>query len=205
MHQEALNNKCKEIFARLGGFKDFYLAGGTALALQVGHRMSVDFDFFSKKEIPADLLDKVKKIFSSQKIAVSVNNPDELTVFVEDVKLSFIKYPFPVLFDLIDYEDVKLLSIKEIAATKAYSVGRRGTYKDYVDLYFILLKNLSSLGEIIETATKKYGGEFNSRLFFEQLIYLDDITDFKILFLGEEILKNDLRVFFENEIKKIKL
>lgn len=205
MHQEVLNNKCQEIFAKLKNFGDFYLAGGTALALQIGHRISIDFDFFSEKEISKDLLDKVKKDFFDKKIVISVNNPDELTVFVDGVKVSFIKYPFPVIFDFVECQEVKLLSIKEIAATKAYAIGRRGVYKDYIDLYFIISGNFLSLDEIIKTSEKKYRDEFNSRLFLEQLTYLEDIEDSQILFLKEEIDKNKLEKFFEDEIRKIKL
>lgn len=205
MHPEALKNKCKEIFARLGNFNDFYLAGGTALALQIGHRVSVDFDFFSEKEISGNLLDKVKKTFFDKKLVVSVNNPDELTVFVDDIKISFIRYPFSVLFGFVEYGGIKLLNIKEIAASKAYTIGRRGSYKDYADLYFIIFENLSSFDEIIEISNKKYGGEFNSRLFLEQIIYLEDTADVEILSLKEKVTKKEIKNFFENEIKKIKL
>jgi len=205
MHPEALNNECKEIFAKLNNFDDFYLAGGTALSLQIGHRISIDFDFFSEKEIPEKLLDEVEKTFFDKKVVVSVNNPDELTVFADEVKISFIKYPFPVLFDFVEYEGVKLLNVKEIAATKAYTIGRRGTYKDYADLYFIISKDFLSLDKIIEISDKKYGSEFNSRLFLEQLIYLEDVDDSEILFLKEKMDKKYLKNFFENEIKKIKL
>ena len=63
MRQEALTNKGQEIFSWLENFKDYYLAGGTALALQIGHRISVDFDLFYSENIPKDLLRKIKTIF----------------------------------------------------------------------------------------------------------------------------------------------
>ena len=71
-------------------------------------------------------------------MVVSVNNPDELTVFINGVKITFLRYPFSLQNKLIDYNGIKLMNAKEIAATKAYTVGRRGTIKDYVDLYFII-------------------------------------------------------------------
>jgi len=173
------------------------------LALQIGHRISVDFDFFSDKEISKDLLSKIKRVFQDNKVVVSVNNPEELTVFVDEVKLTFLKYPFPVISDFIEYNDIKLLDIKEIAASKAYTIGRRQLYKDYIDLYYIILEKHSDLNEIIEISEKKYKDEFNSRLFLEQLINLDDITDKKIIFLKDKINKELLRDFFEKEIKKV--
>jgi len=201
----ALSDKAKEIFPKLSNFNDFYLAGGTALALQIGHRMSVDFDLFSGEDIPDNLLDKVKKNFFDKSLSLSVNNIDELTVFIEEIKTTFLKYPFPIILDVIDYEGVKLLSVKEIAATKAYTIGRRGSYKDYVDLYFIISGQYSSLDEIINLAEKKYGGEFNSRLFLEQLVYLEDIKDIEIIFLGKKISKAEVEEFFKKIISQIKL
>ena len=205
MHPEVLDKKRQNIFSYLAEFKDFYLAGGTALALQINHRISVDFDLFSRKEISKNLLTKVKNVFTDKNIVVSVNNPDELTVFIDKIKVTFLKYPFPIILDLIEYEKVGFLDTQEIAATKAYTIGKRGSYKDYVDLYFIFKEKHSSLSRVIKLAEQKYKEEFNSRLFLEQLIFLQDIQDEKILFLKEKISKTGLEEFFKQEINKFSL
>lgn len=205
MYLKVLDKNKQKIFFNLKKFEGFYLAGGTALALQLGHRVSADFDLFSAREISPTLLLKVKSVFINKKIVPAVNNRDELTVFIGGIKVSFIKYPFPVLEALIDYQGIKLLTPKEIAVTKAYSIGRRGTYKDYIDLYFVLAKKYCSLDNIIKLAEKKYGAEFNSRLFLEQLVYLEDVKDIDIIFLRNKITKNRLQNFFNQEIKKLKL
>ena len=206
MHPEALKEQSRALFSGLKQFPKFYLAGGTALALQIGHRVSVDFDLFSDREIEKTLLSKVQQTFLDYAVSVSVNNPEELTVFTGDTKITFLRYPFPALLDLADYEGLSLLGVKEIAATKAYTIGRRGSYKDYIDLYFIFSEKYAFLEEVIGLAEKKYGGEFNARLFLEQLIYLDDIEDTAIEFLREGPSdKKMLENFFADEIKKIKL
>jgi len=205
MYQEVLNDKGKIIFPYLEKFKDFYLAGGTALALQMGHRISIDFDFFCDKKISKTLLNKVRKVFENKTVIPLVNNTDELTVLVEDVKITFLKYPFPVLHQLIDCDGLNLLSIKEIASTKAYSIGRRGVLKDYVDLYFIISKKETTLEEIIKISEKKYGDIFNARLFLEQLIDVKNVEDTDIVFLKEKVNKKTLELFFEKEIGKLKL
>jgi hypothetical protein len=202
MHLEVLTEKGKEIFAQLNAFRDFYLAGGTALALQIAHRRSVDFDLFTAEEIPVGLLAKVKRVFENSSVIVSVNDPGELTVFADDVKITFLHYPYPVVQDRVEEDGLSLLSIQEIAATKAYTIGRRGFYKDYVDLYFVLKGQYASLEEILAIAEKKYGADFNGRLFLEQLVYLDDIHDTEILFLQEPITKDQLAEFFIQEIRK---
>ena len=204
MHQEVLTDKGKEIFEKLKDLNGYYLAGGTALALQIGHRVSVDFDLFSLEKISKNLLVKIKKIFIQWPVSASVNNSDELTVFIKETKVSFINYPFPVLLDFVDLDGISTLSIKEIGATKAYTIGRRGSFKDYVDLFFILKKQLSSLEEIISLAEKKYKHEFNSRLFLEQLTYTKDIEDADIVLLRDQLDKKTVFDFLYQEVSKIK-
>src|SRR3989344_1611864 len=165
MHPEALTEISATLFPALKQFSDFYLAGGTALALQLGHRISVDFDLFGGVDIEKDLLRKVKRVFPDSVSVPLINNPDELSVLVDGVKLTFLKYPFPVLNDYVDLAGLKTLGILELAATKAYTIGRRGSLKDYIDLYFVLAKQYGSLEQVIELAGKKFNGEFNARLF----------------------------------------
>lgn len=206
MRLEALSGRGKKLFPLLKNFPEFYLAGGTALALQIGHRLSVDFDFFSPQPIERNLLNKVKKIFVACRVSPSINNQDELTVFVDGVKITFLKYPFPLLTKLIKFKGIKILNAKEIGIAKAYAIGRRGSYKDYVDLYFIFKKKIASLSEIISLAVKKYGSDFNSRLFLEQLLYLEDIKDLKISFLGQkQVSKEEISRFFKKEIKNFRI
>ncbi|MEK7146916.1 MAG: nucleotidyl transferase AbiEii/AbiGii toxin family protein, partial [Patescibacteria group bacterium] len=131
LHLEALTPHAQNLFSNLSVFSDFYLAGGTALALQIGHRISYDFDLFSEKPIQKTLLVKIEKLFKSNKIIISVNNKDELTVYLEETKLTFLHYPFPIIKPLIFENNIALLSVPEIAATKAYTIGRRATYRDY--------------------------------------------------------------------------
>ena len=205
MHKEALTKEGAALFPLLSKFDGFTLAGGTALALQIGHRISVDFDLFSKEEIPKGLLPKVKLAFKARTIEPSINNPDELTVFVDTIKITFLRYPFPDVDVSVTLGGLTMLSVKEIAATKAYTIGRRGAYKDYVDLYFILSQMHATLAEIIELAEKKFGSEFNSRLFLEQLIFLDDIEDTEIQFLKTPVTRPELIVYFKARIKELLL
>jgi len=205
MHLEAIKSEQREIFKRLRAFKEYYLTGGTALALQIGHRISLDFDFFSQREIPKSLLSEIKKIFGEYKIKIEVNHPEQLTVKLNETGLTFVKYPFPLIFKLIKYKGIKILSVPEIAATKAFTLGHRATLKDYVDIYFILKEGHISLREIIEISRKKFKDEFNQRLFLEQLLYLEDVEDVPIEFLKEEPTKLQIQKFFEKEIAKLKI
>lgn len=203
---EALTKEAQTALPQLAGLSaGFYLAGGTGLGLQINHRISVDFDFFSEKKIPKKLLETIERHFSGKQAAVQVNNPEELTLTLDGIKLTFLYYPFPVLGRLIDYKGLKLLNVPEIGAAKAYSLGRRATYKDYVDLYFILSGRHTSLEEIIKLSQRKYREQFEPRLFLEQLVYLKDIIDTEIEFLKKPIDKQQLEEYFRQEIKKLNL
>lgn len=205
MQPAALKSEQRKIFKKLRYFPEFYLVGGTALALQIGHRISVDFDLFSAKEIPPGLLDKVKRIFKEFKIKTIINHSEQLSVKADKTKIDFVKYNFPLTLDLIEFEGVKVLSITEIAAMKALALNHRGTLKDYVDLYFILKDKYSTLKEVKRIAEKKYKEEFNFRLFLEQTVYLKDIKEEKLQFLKEKVSINQLEEYFQKKIKKLKL
>jgi hypothetical protein len=205
MHYEALTENGKKLFPKLAEFPDFYLAGGTALAFQIGHRVSVDFDLFIGGKIKKTLLAKVEEVFSKCTREILVNNSNELTLLADSVKITFLSYPFPVLLPFEKQKGINFLGIKEIGATKAYTIGRRGQIKDYIDVYFILKEQHATLLEIMEFAEKRYGEAFDRRLFLEQLLFLDDIEDAKISFLRDPIDKNGLKEFFESEVRKIQL
>ena len=207
LHTEALTEEAKRLFPKLSGFKeDFYLAGGTALALQIGHRVSVDFDLFSPDPIKKTLLARVEATYEGMSLEIFVNNSRELTLLIQGVKHTFLHYPFPIIRPFEEHNPLPFLSVKEILATKAYSIGRRGAFKDYVDLYTGINERISSLQEVIDFAREKYGDVFSDRLFLEQTVYLDDITEDAITMLNRPVpTKQNLIDFFSGEITKISL
>ncbi len=205
MHLEALKSEQKKIFQKLNEFPDFYLAGGTALALQIGHRISVDFDLFSKKDILPTLLQKARRVFKYSKIKIILNHSEQLSITINGIKIDFVKYKFSLISGLKEFKNVKLSQVSEIAAMKAYTLNYRGTYKDYVDLYFILKNKCTTLKEIKKIAEKKYKDDFNFRLFLEQLIYLGDIIPEKIEFLGKRVSKAEIENFFQKIVRETKI
>lgn len=170
------------------------------MALQIGHRISVDFDFFCDKEIDKRLFPKVKKVFSGHAMRLAVSNVDELTLFVDEIKVTFFNYQYEPLLAMVPYEGIRMLDKKEIAASKAFTIGKRGAYKDYVDLYFLLSGGHTTLQEIIALANKKYKDDFNDRLFLEQLVYMDDVPEAEIIFLAPRVGERELASFFKKEI-----
>ena len=181
LYIDIFDDQRKQIWGKLSFFKDIgILGGGTALALQLKHRISFDFDIFSRKSITKNLLNKVKGIFSLQQITPLVDSSDELTLEIDNVKITFLYYPFTKLFDTVKTDSIDIFSVNDIAADKAYTVGRRGAWRDYYDVFSLIKKGVVSLNELISLAKKKYGTLFNEKLFLEQLTYFEDIKDFSV-------------------------
>lgn len=200
MRKEALNDNTRAVWEKCGFLNDnFYLAGGTALALQLNHRRSVDLDFFSGELIKKTLLKTLEEKFKVIAIPM-VRNANELTIQIQGVKTTFLHYPFALIEKTVPTEIVSLASVRDIAGMKAYALGRRGTLKDYIDLYTIFSRKLVSLKTVIDDANKKYKEVFNDRLFCEQLLYTDDIEDEPIEWIGELITLDTMKVFFKNLI-----
>lgn len=206
LHLESLTSNGGALWAKLAHVgSTLYLAGGTALALQIGHRQSVDFDFFSPKPIPKNALDNLEKMLTGSVVTPLIATADELTVSVDDIKVSLVYYPFPLLFPLVTEAGHTLLSAREIATTKAYTIGRRGALKDYLDLYYCLQGTITTLAQILTDAQQKYAHAFTDRLFLEQLIYLDDVVDEPIHFLTAPVTRAELIAYFKAEIKKLRI
>lgn len=204
IHLDILDKERWEVLQKLLPFtKNYVLGGGTALSLQLSHRKSFDFDFFSQSPIPQKLLESL-----SQKLTVdhtSVDTRDELTFFtIDQIKITFLYYPFKPLFKHIETkEGLRLFPIKEIALQKAYTIGRRGEYRDYFDLYTIFQNKYISLDEVINKAKQVYGSLFDEKMFLEQLVYFGDILNFEVIPVPGKIFPapDTIKKYFEELIK----
>ena len=204
LYLEILDEKRKSVFQRLSAFKAIgYLSGGTALALQLGHRVSYDFDIFCDKEISATFPVKVAKEVEIKETII--NNGDEFTFFTEnDIKVSFIFYPFDLKKYALELPDapIKILSPFGVALAKAYALNRRNAWRDYVDLYVLMKKGIASISDIVRESKVVYGELFSEKLFLAQLVYTEDISEAEIkeTQLAEVFSLDEIKTFFEKEV-----
>ena len=151
---------------------DFGLVGGTSIALHLGHRRSIDFDLFTDKDFSSEKIrSNIKRNHTIQ--STLVDEPEELTLVVDDVKLTFYKYPYKINYSGKFEEIIKIPDLLTLAAMKTFALGRRAKWKDYVDIFFILENN--TFEDITKKTKEIFGYEFNERLFREQLSYFEDI------------------------------
>ncbi len=173
MRKEVLTKEQIKLLPLMAEFsRDFGLVGGTAIALHLGHRRSVDFDLFSKKKFGnQSLLNKIRRHFTTDEIIV--NTLGELTLMVKGVKCTFYQFPWRLDYP-VTFEGIRLADLATLAAMKAFALGQRAKWKDYVDLYFII-KDHFSIAEISQQGKKFFAGNFNEKLFRSQLAYFAGI------------------------------
>lgn len=175
MHKEILDNNQLSLLDLVKSFRrEFYLVGGTAIALHIGHRRSIDFDLFKATPFQTKkILDKIQK--QEHKYLITRNVSGQLNLIISDVKFTFFEYPY-IIEASEDFEKkIKLPTLLDLAAMKAFVLGRRSKWKDYVDLYFIL-KNHFTFNEISTRAEELFDQQFSGKLFRGQLSYFDDIN-----------------------------
>lgn len=198
MHLEILSNEQNELLPLISQFKrKFYLVGGTAIALQIGHRMSIDFDLFCENAFsPTDILRKLDQK-SEYPYKLIYRDSQQLHLFLHQVKLTFFHYNFQIETMNSGLNGVKMPSLLTLAAMKAFALGGRNKWKDYVDLYF-LLKNHFSFDEIANQAEQIFtSNSFNRKLFKGQLTFFDDIdyTEEVDYIPGFEVSEEEVKAF----------
>ena len=203
MPQQIISEKTRanlEILTRTGILKDFYLAGGTGLALQLKHRLSLDLDFFTPKSIVVkDLIQKLKKI---GRLAVEKEAEQTLVCTFKGTRLSFMRYEYPCLFGLKKINGVKVADSRDIGCMKIDAVSSRGTKRDFIDLYFILQK--ITLARTLNFYDKKYK-KLSSNLVHikKSLVYFQDAEKDPMPKMFFPVSWEKVKDFFRKKVKKL--
>jgi hypothetical protein len=176
LQKRAISKKLLELAKELqqvDSLKDFVLVGGTALALQIGHRTSVDIDLFTSQKsdrdkIESDLIKKYEKNY--KRIFITENT---ITCIIHDIKVDILKYEYPYIEKGINEEGIKIISLPDIAAMKLDAITGNGSrVKDFVDIYFLLDK--FSIDKMFNFYKMKYS---HSDIYHvkKSLVYFNDL------------------------------
>lgn len=187
----------KEIMA-IPALSDFYLAGGTSLALQIGHGLSVDLEFFGQRPfIAQELLDELHDLGP---ITIMHQSKSILVLNIREIKVDFVNYRYAMIYDPIQIEGIRLVSVQDIAAMKLAAIAGRGKKRDFYDLFFLLQKY--SLPELMRFYFQKYeeGSEF---LVTRSLTYFEDADlDEDVVLVSKQIGWNGVKEIITAEVKK---
>jgi predicted nucleotidyltransferase component of viral defense system len=155
---------------------NFNLVGGTALALQLGHRISVDLDFFNVDSFDIVELRTTLNNHFGKRINIVSSERNKLGIFgfIENVKIDICKHPFPLLNKPIVVEGIRMWTLTDIAASKVYAISNRGTRKDFWDLDLLL--DHFSFYDIASFYEKRYGHELAISI-AKMLTYFDSADE----------------------------
>ena len=195
MHDEIFNADQAKLLPWLKSFnRSFYLVGGTAIALHLGHRRSIDFDLFTPSPLVKHRI-KSKLLQIPFKQVPIFEDYDQLHLIINNVKVTFFNYPYQILHPVKVGTVITMPTLSGLAAMKAFALGRRAKWKDYVDMYYILHDHFT-ISEISRECETLFRGQFSEKLFRQQLAFHNDI-DFSepIEYIGEPIPEETIKEF----------
>jgi hypothetical protein len=207
IHIDILSDAQKKVLPTLAkalANTDFYLVGGTALALQVGHRQSMDFDWFIPKlGDPETLFKRLKSL----NIVFEIQSISYETVYlnIDTIQMSFIGYEYPMLQPKVLWTDlgVHLAGMNDIACMKLSAIASRGSRKDFLDLHY-LIKHFLSLDDYLRLYMKKYKNRDIGHV-VRSLVYFADAETEPDIKMIKPLVWQDLKSDFEKWVKDLKV
>lgn len=180
-------------------FQNSRLVGGTALALQLGHRNSIDLDFFG--EFQNSYIDFLNT-FNNEGLTVnSLQNTKSIHIFeIEGVKVDIVNYPYKWLEDPIEDDGIKLSGLKDIASMKLAAITNRGTKKDFIDMYFLLQH--FSLNEMVEYYKTKYDTNSIYNV-IRSLVYFADAENDPMPKMYIPVIWDEVKSVIKESVEKI--
>jgi len=157
-HWEVVSPEMRHLLTAIGQqsfASHFYLAGGTALSLQIGHRHSLDFDFFAETdEVKEKRTDEIIRSLDSFSIQVIERTLGNMVLLVDNIRIGFFSYGYPLINPIVKLENVVLASLADIGLMKCDALVTRGSRKDFYDLFYIV-KSIP-LPDLLQLGSKKY-------------------------------------------------
>lgn len=181
--------------------QDFYLAGGTALALQLGHRESVDFDWFSDRPFnPADIENLLASIGD---VMVTESKKDTLHCIFDEVQVTWLMYRYPLLQPKLQLKAngtaIQMASLTDIGTMKLVAVSQRGARKDFVDLFFLEKAGIPILQLLQQLPTKFPNAKVNYYHIVKSLTFFDDAEQEPMPIMNQDTDWEEIKSFFRTQ------
>lgn len=177
---------------------DFYLVGGTSLALQIGHRESIDLDLFTSAALDTDSL--IRYAEELGEVEVVKRTKAIMTIFVNSVKVDFVNLRYPLIDDLLIEDGIRFATPKDIAAMKIAAITGRGAKKDFIDLYFLLQQ--FSMEEILDFYQQKYD-DHTLFLTYKSLNYFEDADAQEMPVMFQPVEWETIKTTINSEVKRM--
>ena len=207
MFEKVLSKDAKKSLVVLGKSRILntaYLAGGTALALQIGHRFSFDFDFSTLKKFDERILvQRIKRIVPEFKLESAAWRT--ILGYIQKTRFSLFFYDYPLLFTPHKFLKINIADIKDIAPMKIAAISDRGRKRDFIDLYFILkIKKILTLEKILKLYDRKFKALKQNKIhILKSLSYFEEAERDEMPKMIEKVEWEKIKQFFEKETKKL--
>jgi hypothetical protein len=199
-HREAIPSPAAEALDLLKSVPlvpSFYLAGGTALALHLGHRRSIDLDFFSVEPMDEEAL--LRDLRGLSRLSVIAKDRQTLELHLCNTKVSFMSYPYPLLFPPKSFMDIEVADPRDIACMKMSAIAGRGTKRDFIDLYFVSKKY--QLVDLMDLFGQKYREvDYNIVHILKSLTFFEDADKEPLPDMLITISWDEVKSFFAREV-----
>lgn len=199
LHIEILNEWQKELFDKLKAsrlIENYYLAGGTALALQLGHRYSEDFDFFTENDFDVnDLSYQLARDFNFNKISEDTNT---LIGVIDSVRVSFLGFKYKTIGKFILNDYIRIASIQDIACMKLSAITQRSIKKDFVDIYYLL--RTYSLEKLFEYYKNKFDVSEYESVLKKSLVYFREAENDPMPKMIKDIQWSEVKKYIEAKV-----
>jgi hypothetical protein len=187
--------------SQLAEIGQFYLAGGTGLALQIGHRVSDDLDWFTSEDFDSSALSESLREIGP--VRITRQRAGTLVVVLEGIETGFYRYTYPLLFLTESFRGVKVASWKDILCMKLVATGQRAAKRDYVDIYFGLHAGLT-LEELLDLVRRKYGEvEYSEYHLVRSLNYFDEVETQPMPEMLRPVSWEEIRSFLATEVHRL--
>ncbi len=204
MFSETLSHNTHTLIEKIKGkswLRPYYLAGGTALALHLGHRTSIDLDFFTQSDF--EEMDIVNYLRGIGDLRLDKTGKGTIIGEIDRVRISLFKYPYSLLEPLIEWNGLALASILDIALMKIVAISQRGSIKDFIDLFFIA-NEFKPIDFLIGELRRKYlGVQFNTNHILRSLCYFDEAEKEPMPNMTAACNWPKIKEFYMNEVKRL--
>jgi hypothetical protein len=203
-HREAISEaviKTLNDLCQASVLQHFYLAGGTGLALQIGHRRSLDLDFFTGVPFnQEELLERMIPRFGEFELVAKDN--ETLHAHINHIKVSFLGYAYPILFPFARFGGADIADARDIACMKVSAIAGRGTKRDFIDLYAI--SRQYGLLQILDWFREKYTRANYSRVhILKSMTYFDEAEQDPMPDMLIELSWAEVKTFFLKEVPRL--
>lgn len=207
MFEKVLSKDAKRSLALLAKsevLKFTYLAGGTAMALQLGHRYSYDFDFFTPEKFDEEILvQRIAEILPDFRL--ERRSWGTILGYSGETRFSLFFYNYPLLFKTHQLFGIDIADMKDIVPMKIAAIADRGTKRDFIDLYFVFARTkILTLKDALDLYDKKFKALGQNKIhILKSLVYFEDAEKDKLPRMIKKITWSSVKKFFISEQQKI--